>query len=45
MREATDIAQRGLTAADRKYMQASAMAISEGKRAYRDTLRRLGKGR
>jgi len=35
--------ERGFSAADRKYMQASAMSIMEGKRSYRDKLRRPGK--
>lgn len=40
VREADDLRDREFTAADRKYMAASSMAIHEGKQVYRDKLRR-----
>jgi Ca-activated chloride channel family protein len=43
VKEASDIVERGFSAADRKYLQASGMAIREGKKSYRDKLRRPGK--
>lgn len=45
VREADDLRDREYSASDRKYMQASAMAMREGKKAYRDKLRRPGKDR
>ena len=43
VKEAAEIAEKGFSAADRKYMQASAMGPREGKLSYRDKLRRPGK--
>jgi hypothetical protein len=43
VKEASDIVERGFSAADRKYLHASGMAIREGKKSYRDKLRRPGK--
>ena len=44
-REAAELQEREFSALDRKYMQASAMAMREGKMAYREKIRRPGKGR
>jgi hypothetical protein len=41
--EATRLMEQEFTPVDRKYMQAFSMSIREGKRAYKDKLRRPGK--
>lgn len=45
VREADDLRDREFSASDKKYMLASAMAMREGKKAYRDKIRRPGKSR
>ena len=42
VREADDLRDREYSASDRKYMQAASMAMREGKKAYRDKIRRPG---
>jgi hypothetical protein len=42
VREADDLRDRSYSPSDRKYMQAISMSLREGKKGYRDKLRRPG---